>query len=126
MRKQSVVFDVWLPGTAPVTHASTLTLKNPQALYFFLEALARGHTMFFGQPFEIVALQGTTQVGSGMYIVRYMATENVAQVGIVELHVEHEEGLLRNFMHVAWQHMQDTNQSRKRNATIDDIFGQGR
>ncbi len=122
-RTQSVVFDVWAPGTHPGTHTSTLTFKNPNALYFFLEALARGHSMFFGQPFEVVALQNGNQVGTGVYTVRYAKTDDPAQMGVVELSIKHEDGLLRNFMLVAWHHMHDATQSRKRNATIDDIFG---
>jgi len=120
---KSVLFDVWLPGQHPGSHTSTLTLRNITALHFFLEAVARGHSMFFGQPFDIVALNGNELIGAGSYTVTYShVDEATAARGVVNLFIHGEQGLLLNFMRRAWFDAQQSAYNRKQAVTLDDIY----
>jgi hypothetical protein len=93
-----ITLKVWLPGSAPGVHPHNLVLENPNALLFFLEAIARGNVVYpYGKQFSIVAYQGNMQIGLGAY--------KVVAGASLSLWVIAETGEIEGVIREAWDNM---------------------
>lgn len=89
---------VWVPGSSPGIHPPVLYLQNPNALLFFLEAVARGNYVFpHDKKIVLVAYQGAMQIGMGVY--------QVVGSSFPCLVVEEETGELVGVVREAWGNM---------------------
>jgi hypothetical protein len=62
-----VTMKFYLPGTHPGQDTETLTLENPWALQFTLEALYKTSGLVGNKPFTLTLLQGGQERGRGVY-----------------------------------------------------------
>jgi hypothetical protein len=100
---------VWLPNSVPGVHPHNLSLENSNALMFFLEALAHGSHVFpADRAFTIVAYQGPTQIGYGVYKVHFLDVgdpETWRDPEPVKLVVVSEVGEIAGVVSEAWGNM---------------------
>lgn len=104
-----VTMRVWLPGSVPGPHPYNLSLENPNALMFFLEALVHGSHVFpADKAFTIVAYQGVVRIGHGVYKVHFEDVGNPAtwdDPEPVKFQVVSETGEICGIVSEAWHNM---------------------
>lgn len=64
---ETIIFEVWRPGTESEHTHPTLTLVGSEGFQMFLEALAHGNTLFRDKEFHITASQNGEMLGRGCY-----------------------------------------------------------
>jgi hypothetical protein len=107
--KDFITMKVWITGAQPGVHPHLLSLETPNALMFFLEALAHGNFVFpAGKTFTIVAYQGLMAIGQGFYQIHF---NDVGDYSLrndpepVKLIVVRETGEIEGIVQDAWSHM---------------------
>ena len=111
--QSNILFKIWRPGTNPESDLEMLTLRGRTSLQVFLEALARGNTLFRNQQFIITYECEQEAVSRGIYRVHLRKAGKVHGCIVPVTNYEPEllchqaDALLDDIMREEWNHMVD-------------------